>query len=85
MVILRNLLHSLQASFSECELGRERSLWFVFILLAIIVMFTSDVVQPATFFTDAVWSRSGTSAFLTLQAASAKLPWIRLTTRIVRD
>lgn len=42
MFILRDLLVALQSPFSDSKLGRERSLWFVFTLLAVIVPFTAS-------------------------------------------
>jgi hypothetical protein len=43
MFILRDILVALQTPFSDSKLGRERSLWFVFTLLAVIVPFTSSM------------------------------------------
>jgi len=43
--ILRDLLRSLQARFSDSRLGRVRAHWFVFTLLAIIVPFTSSMTS----------------------------------------
>jgi len=43
MFILRDLLRTLQAHFSETDLGRERASLFVYTLLAVIVPFTSSM------------------------------------------
>jgi hypothetical protein len=43
MFILRNILTPLQNEFSTTPLGRQRSRWFVYALLAFIVPFTSWV------------------------------------------
>ena len=42
MTMLRDLLTPFQSDFSGTRLGRERSHWFIFTLLAIIVPFTSS-------------------------------------------
>ena len=43
MTMLRDLLTPFQSDFSDTQLGRERSHWFIFTLLAIIVPFTSSM------------------------------------------
>ena len=43
MTMLRDLLIPFQSDFSDTRLGRERSHWFIFTLLAIIVPFTSSM------------------------------------------
>jgi hypothetical protein len=45
MVILRDLLHPLQARFSNTGLGRERAALFAYTLLAIILPFTSSMTS----------------------------------------
>jgi hypothetical protein len=43
MSMLRDLLLPFQSAFSDSRLGRERAQWFPFILLAIMVPFTSSM------------------------------------------
>ena len=45
MTMLRDLLTPFQSDFSDTPLGRERSHWFIFTLLAIIVPFTSSMTS----------------------------------------
>jgi len=45
MFILRDLLHPLQAHFSDTDLGRERFSLFAYTLLAVIVPFTSSMTS----------------------------------------
>ena len=67
MFILRDLLGALQVPFSNSELGRERSLWFSFTLLAVIVPFTSSMSSNLLrSLPDVVWVGSGTASFLYL-------------------
>ncbi|MGH8499483.1 MAG: hypothetical protein ACREVA_07795 [Burkholderiales bacterium] len=78
MFILRNLLGSLQAPFSECELGRERSLWFIFTWLAVIVPFTSSMSSNLLRSLQTLFGLDpGHRRFYTCMA-SPKLPWQRL-------
>jgi len=75
MFILRDLLQSLQAPFSNTDPGRERAHWFVFTLLAVIVPFTSSMTSNllrTLFGLD-----PGRRRFYTFMASST-LPWDRL-------
>ena len=78
MFILRDLLALLQTPFSDSKLGRERALWFVFTLLAIIVPFTSSMTSNLLRSLQTLFgldlNRRRFYAFM----ASPKLPWQRL-------
>jgi len=43
MFILRGILTPLQNEYSSASLGRQRSQWFVYALLAFIVPFTNSI------------------------------------------
>ena len=43
MFILRDILEPLQNEYSSTHLGRQRSRWFVYTLLAFIVPFTNSI------------------------------------------
>jgi hypothetical protein len=48
MPILHSLLAELKAEFTGSEKGKERSVWFLHTLLAIILPFTSSKTSPGT-------------------------------------
>jgi hypothetical protein len=78
MFILRDLLHPLQAHFSETDLGRERSSLFAYTLLAVIVPFTSSITSNllrslVTLFGIEIKKKR----FYTFMASST-LPWQKL-------
>lgn len=75
MFILRGLLVALQAPFSDSKLGRERSLWFVFTLLAVIVPFTSSMSSNLLRSLRTLFGLDlGRRRFYTFMA-SPKMPW----------
>ena len=78
MFILRDLLVTLQAPFSDSKLGRERSLWFVFTLLSVIVPFTSsrssNLLRSLQTLFGLDLSRRRFYTFM----ASSKMPWQQL-------
>ena len=75
MFILRDLLVTLQAPFSDSKLGRERSLWFVFTLLAVIVPFTSSRSSNLLRSLQSLFGlKLGRRRFYTFMA-SPKMPW----------
>lgn len=78
MFILRDLLLALQTPFSDSKLGRERALWFVFTLLAVIVPFTSSMSSNLLRSLQSLFgldlNRRRFYAFM----ASPSLPWDRL-------
>ena len=68
MFILRDLLYPLQTQFSDSKLGREHGHWFVFTLLAVIVLYLIDDVQSVVLPTNPLRSESGTATLLYLHA-----------------
>jgi hypothetical protein len=78
MFILRDLLLSLQAPFSNTDLGRERAHWFVFTLLAVIIPFTSSMTSNLLRSLRTLFGLDlGRRRFYTFMASST-LPWDRL-------
>ncbi len=78
MFILRDILRPLQNEYSSTRLGRQRSRWFVYALLAFIVPFTSSISSNIlrcmnTLFGICVNRRR----FYTFMASN-KLPWAKL-------
>ena len=78
MFILRDLLLSLQTSFSNTELGRERAHWFVFTLLAVIVPFTSSMTSNLLRSLRTLFGLDLSQRRFYTFMASTKLPWDRL-------
>ena len=78
MFILRDLLGALQAPFANTQLARERSLWFIFTLLAVIVPFTSSMSSNLLRSLQTLFGLElGQRRFYTFMA-STKIPWMRL-------
>ena len=78
MFILRDLLLALQAPFASTKLARERSLWFIFTLLAVIVPFTSSMSSNLLRSLQTLFGLDlGQRRFYTFMA-STKIPWMRL-------
>ena len=78
MFILRDLLHPLQVQFYDSKLGRERGLWFVFTLLAVIVPFTSSMSFNLLRSLQTLFGLNpGQRRFYTFMA-SPIIPWQRL-------
>lgn len=78
MFILRDLLLSLQAPFSNTDLGRERAHWFVFTLLAVIVPFTSSMTSNLLRSLRMLFGLDPNQRRFYTFMASSKLPWDRL-------
>src|SRR5918996_5661642 len=75
MFILRDLLRALQAPFADSKRGRERSLWFMFTLLAVIVPFTSSMSSNLLRSLQTLFGLDlGRRRFYTFMA-SPKIPW----------
>ena len=78
MFILRDLLGALQAPFANTQLASERSLWFIFTLLAVIVPFTSSMSSNLLRSLQTLFGLDlGQRRFYTFMA-STKIPWMRL-------
>lgn len=78
MFILRDLLTALQTPFSDSKLGRERALWFVFTLLAVIVPFTSSMTSNLLRSLRTLFGLELDRRRFYTFMASAKLPWEHL-------
>ena len=78
MFILRDLLLALQAPFANTKLGRERSLWFIFTLLAVIVPFTSSMSSNLLRSLQTLFGLDLERRRFYTFMASPKMPWTRL-------
>jgi hypothetical protein len=78
MFILRNILTPLQNEFSSTPLGRQRSRWFVYALLAFIVPFTSSISSNILRSLNTLFGLSVNRRRFYTFMASNKLPWIKL-------
>ena len=79
MPILHSLLVELKAEFSDSEKGKERSVWFLHTLLAIILPFTSSKTSNLlrVFRVLFGFAEIGRKRYYTF-IASPKIPWDRL-------
>ena len=78
MFILRDLFLALQAPFADTKLGRERSLWFIFTLLAVIVPFTSSMSSNLLRSLQTLFGLDLERRRFYTFMASPKIPWTRL-------
>ena len=79
MFILRDLLPPLQQAFPDNKLGRKRSQWFVYTLLAVIVPFTSSITSNLLRTLNILFGFSiGNHQLFYTFMGSPKLPWERL-------
>jgi len=83
MPILHSLLVELKAEFSDSEKGKERSVWFLHTLLAIILPFTSSKTSNLlrVFRVLFGFAEIGRKRYYTF-IASPKIPWDRLWPRV---
>ena len=82
MFILRDILRPLQNDFSSTSLGRQRSRWFVYILLAFIVPFTSSISSNILRCINTLFGiHVNRRRFYTFMGSS-KLPWAKLWPRL---
>jgi len=78
MFILRDILTPLQNDFSSTRLGRQRSCWFVYTLLAFIVPFTSSISSNILRCMNTLFGiRLNRRRFYSFMASN-KLPWANL-------
>ena len=78
MFILRDILTPLQNDFSSTRLGRQRSRWFVYTLLAFIIPFTSSISSNILRCMNTVFGiRLNRRRFYSFMASN-KLPWAKL-------
>ena len=82
MFILRDILRPLHNDFPSTCLGRERSRWFVYALLAVIVPFTSSISSNILRCINTLFGLSVNRRRFYTFMASNKLPWSRLWTQL---
>lgn len=78
MFILRDLLLSLQAEFSNTAQGQKRKVWFVYTLLAVVVPFTSSITSNLLRALQTLFGLELKSQRFYAFMASPTLPWKRL-------
>lgn len=78
MFILHDLLRPLQSQFSDSALGRDRGRWFVFVLLAVIVPFTSSISSNLLRSVQTLFGLDLNHRRFYTFMASSTLPWDRL-------
>lgn len=82
MFILRDILASLQNEYSSTPLGRERSRWFVYVLLAFIVPFTTSISSNILRCLNRLFGlHVNQRRFYTFMGTN-KLPWEKLWSRL---
>jgi len=82
MFILRDILKPLQNEYSSTCLGRQRSRWFVYALLAFIVPFTSSISSNILRSLNTLFGISVNRRRFYTFMASNKLPWAKLWRRL---
>jgi len=82
MFILRDILTPLQNEYSSTSLGRQRSQWFVYALLAFIVPFTSSISSNILRSLNTLFGISVNRRRFYTFMASNKLPWAKLWPRL---
>jgi len=78
MFILNNILGPLQKAFSSTNLGRERSRWFTYTILAFIVPFTSSISSNILRCINTLFGLNVDRRRFYTFMASNKLPWDKL-------
>ena len=78
MFILHHILRPLQNEFSSTTLGRQRSRWFVYTLLAFIVPFTSSISSNILRCINTLFGLGLNRRRFYTFMASNKLPWVKL-------
>lgn len=82
MFILRDICRPLQNDFSSSRLGRQRSRWFVYTLLAFVVPFTTSISSNILRCMNTLFGiRVSRRRFYTFMKSN-KLPWSRLWPRL---
>jgi hypothetical protein len=82
MFILRDILRPLQNEYSSTRLGRQRSRWFVYTLLAFIIPFTSSLSSNILRSMNTLFGiRVNRRRFYSFMASN-KLPWATLWPRL---
>ena len=78
MFILRDILRPLQNDFSSTSLGRQRSRWFVYILTAFIIPFTTSISSNVFRCINTLFGLHVNRRQFYTFMASSKLPWGKL-------
>ena len=78
MFILNNILGPLQKAFSSTNLGRERSRWFTYAILAFIIPFTSSISSNIFRCINTLFGLNVNRRRFYTFMASNKLPWDKL-------
>lgn len=78
MFIIRDILRPLENDFSSTRLGRQRSRWFVYTLLAFVVPFTNSISSNILRCINTLFGLSVNRRRFYTFMASNKLPWSRL-------
>ena len=78
MFILRDILEPLQNEYSSTHLGRQRSRWFVYTLLAFIVPFTNSISSNILRSLNTLFGISVNRRRFYTFMASNKLPWTKM-------
>jgi len=82
MFILRDILKPLQNEYSSTSLGRQRSRWLLYALLAFIVPFTSSISSNILRCMNTLFGISVNRRRFYTFMASNKLPWAKLWPRL---
>lgn len=78
MFILNNILSPLQKAFSSTDLGRERSRWFAYSILAFITPFTTSISSNVFRCINTLFGLNVNQRRFYTFMASNKLPWGKL-------
>ena len=78
MFILNNILSPLQKVFSSTDLGRERSRWFAYSILAFIIPFTTSISSNVFRCINTLFGLNVNQRRFYTFMASNKLPWVEL-------
>lgn len=82
MFILRDILSPLQNEYSATQLGRQRSQWFIYALLAFIVPFTTSISSSILRCMNTLFGINVNRRRFYTFMASNKLPWSKLWPRL---
>ena len=82
MFILRNILRPLQNEFSSSRLGRQRSRWFVYTILAFIVPFTTSISSNILRCINTLFGIDVNRRRFYTFMESNKIPWAKLWPRL---
>ena len=78
MFILKDILSPLQKAFSSTDLGKERSQWFAYTILAFIIPFTTSISSNVFRCINTLFGLDVTHRRFYAFMASNKLPWDKL-------